>query len=119
MHLRPKPTEDFPDAPSMLLWHVAEARGFREIVISHPEGQPPTALCMICRCSLRGVNRFPKTIILLSSPATTLDRRCSIESIPNRATGAGSIISIRVIGVFFWPATSANDVAVGPGERTV
>ena len=64
------------------------------------EGHPPTALCMICRCSLRGVKRLPKTIILLSSPAITLDRCCSIESIPMRATGAGSIISIRIIGVF-------------------
>jgi hypothetical protein len=37
---------------------------------------------MISRCKVRGVNRLPKTMILLSNPAATLDRRCNIESIP-------------------------------------
>jgi len=36
MHLRPKPTEDFPDAPGMLLWHVA-AEGFRQAWAPGPE----------------------------------------------------------------------------------
>src|SRR5262245_47617340 len=67
--------------------------------------QPDRARCMIRPCISRGVNRKEKTTSLFMTPAMTLERCRSMETIPLLATGLGAIISIRSTAVSFWPDT--------------
>jgi len=68
--------------------------------------QPDITFCINMRCVWRGRSRL-------------LDQRFNIAIMPAFATGSGFIVSMRRASVFFWPATSAKEVAVAPGHKTV
>jgi len=81
--------------------------------------QPDITFCITMRCIWRDASRLLKTTNLFMIPGTTLDRRFNIAIMPAFATGSGFIVSMRRARVSFWPATSAKEVAVAPGHKTV